>query len=357
MSEKRDYYEVLGVERDANDDVIRKAYRKAAMEHHPDRNAGNPQAEAKFKEATEAYSVLSDADKRAHYDRFGHAGGGGFDFSGANAGDIFSQFSDMFSDFFGGGNPFGGGGRSRRGREQQGDHARVSQSLTLAEAMTGTKKEVTFKGAAACKTCSGSGAAEGSKREACRQCKGSGQVATQRGFIMFSSTCPVCRGEGTMVQNPCGDCSGRGKVESKREVLVSFPKGIDDGQTLRVPGQGMPGPGNTPPGDLYVDVTLEEHPEFERDGEKLISKKQLSFVEASLGTTVTITLPDGSKVDLPVPPGTQPGTVLGVEGMGMPVVNRNVRGPLLVVTDIHVPKKLNKRARKLLEELQAELNN
>jgi molecular chaperone DnaJ len=353
MSEKRDYYEVLGVARDAGEDAIKKAYRQNALKYHPDRNPGDATAEAKFKEATEAYSVLSDADKRAHYDRFGHAGGQGFDFSGAGVGDIFSQFSDIFSDFFGGGGGGGGGRRSRT--EARGQDVRVDQSITLAEAMQGVKKHVAFRGAGPCTTCAGSGAKAGTKPESCRQCGGSGQVATQRGFIMFSSACPVCRGQGSIVREPCAECSGRGKVDTRKEVLVTFPPGIDEGQRLRVPGQGMPGPGNAPAGDLYVDVEIAAHTDFERDGAKLITRRIISFVEAALGAEISITLPDDEKVVIQIPEGTQPGTVIAVEGKGMPVVNRRGRGPLLVVAEVHVPRKLNKKARKLLEELSAEL--
>lgn len=353
MSEKRDYYEVLGVERGAGEDVIRKAYRQCALKYHPDRNPGDPSAEAKFKEATEAYSVLSDADKRAHYDRFGHAGGAGFDFSGQGMGDIFSQFSDIFADFFGGGgNPFGGG---RRAQQARGQDVRVDQTLTLAESMTGVKKEVSFRGAGPCKTCGGNGAKKGTKPEACRQCNGSGQVASQRGFIMFSTTCPVCRGQGRVVKEPCDDCHGLGKVETQREVLVTFPRGIDEGQRLRVPGQGMPGPGDAPAGDLYVDVELADDPDFERDGGKLITRRKISFAQAALGAELSVKLPDDDEVPVEIPAGTQPGTVIAVEGKGMPVVNRGGRGPLLVVADVVVPRKLNKKARELLEQLGEEL--
>jgi molecular chaperone DnaJ len=354
MSEKRDFYEVLELSRESSDDEIRRAYRKLALKYHPDRNQGDPSAEAKFKEATEAYTVLSDADKRAAYDRYGHAGlgGGGFDFSNAGMGDVFSHFQDMFSDFFGGG--FGGGQR-RRG--ERGQDVRVEASVTLEEAMSGTKKEVTVEGASPCDDCQGSGAAKGTKPQTCVACAGSGQTATQRGFIMFSSTCSRCGGRGSVVTDPCKGCKGRGVVEKRRKVVVTFPAGIDGGQRLRVPGQGMPGPNGSPAGDLYVDVDLTAHPTFERDGNDLVFREQLSFAEAVFGAEKTIVLPDGTEAGVRIPEGTQPGTVVSVREKGMPVLNRRgTRGNLHVVLTVGVPQKINRKARKLLEELDAELS-
>ncbi|HTM46859.1 MAG TPA: molecular chaperone DnaJ [Polyangiaceae bacterium] len=354
MTQKRDFYEVLGVARTASDDDVRKAYRQAALKHHPDRNPGDASAEEKFKEATEAYSVLSDGDKRAQYDRFGHAGvqGGGFDFQGAGMGDIFSHFQDVFADFFGGG---GGFGNTQRRRPARGDDVRAEASITFEQAMTGTKQEVEVVGAAPCETCSGSGAAPGTSPERCRQCNGSGQVNTQRGFIMFSTTCPVCRGTGSMIATPCETCRGAGRTEKRRKVVVTFPGGIDTGQRLRVPGQGMPGPDGSPAGDLYVDVEVEEDARFERDGADLIMRRKVSFAEASLGADFKLKLPDGAEVSLKVPAGTQPGTVLSVEGKGFPRLDRRGRGHLHVVVGVHVPKGLSRKARKALEEIAEEI--
>jgi molecular chaperone DnaJ len=357
MSEKRDYYEVLGVAREAADDDIRKAYRQAALKHHPDRNQGNPEAEAKFKEATEAYTVLSDADKRAAYDRYGHAGlgGGGFDFNNAGVGDILSHFQDMFSDFFGGaGGGFGGGGQRRR-RQERGQDVKVDLTLTLAEALTGGKHEVSVHGAVACESCHGSGAKAGTKPQTCSQCRGAGQVTAQRGFIMFSSPCARCRGTGQMIETPCETCRGQGAVEKTRKVLVNVPAGIDSEQRLRVPGQGMPGPGNSPAGDLYVDIEVEADKHFERHGNDLGTRLTLSFAEASLGMVTKLKLPDEREVIVKVEGGCQPGSVVVVKGEGAPRLDRAGRGDLHVMIAVQVPKKLSKNAKRLLQELEQEL--
>lgn len=355
MSEKRDYYEVLAVERNASSDEIRRAYRALALKHHPDRNPGDASAEALFKEATEAYTVLSDQEKRASYDRFGHAGmGGGVDFSGAGIGDILSQFQDMFSDFFGG---IGGMGQQRGGRRgpARGQDVRVEVGLSLKDAFTGCKQEVTVHGAAPCETCQGTGAKAGTKPERCQQCGGRGQVTSQRGFIMFSSPCGRCRGSGEVINDPCGTCRGGGFVEQKRAVLVTFPAGIDTGQRLRVPGKGMAGPGGAAPGDLYVDVEVAGDERFERQGNDLVTRGMVSFARATLGTELTVKLPDDSPVKVEIDAGSQPGTVVTVRGQGMPRVDRRGRGDLHVVVNVVVPRKVSRKAKKLLEELEDEL--
>ncbi len=356
MSEKRDYYEVLGVARDASDDEIRRAYRKLALKYHPDRNQGSAEAETKFKEATEAFTVLSDSDKRVQYDRFGHqgVGGAGFDFSGAGMGDILNHFQDMFSDFFGGfgGGGFGGGGRRAPDRGQD---IRIGAAIAFEEAMAGCKKEVVIRGAAPCDTCQGTGAKEGTRPTKCGTCRGTGQATTQRGFIMFSSTCPQCGGSGEIVTDPCGSCGGQRYVEKKRKVMVSFPAGIDTGQRLRVPGQGMPGRGGAEPGDLYVDVEVQSAPGFERDGYDIGTRQKISFTEAALGTSVVVQLPDGTSVDVEVPSGTQPGSVISVRNKGIPRLDRRGRGDLHLLVDVHVPKRVSRRAKKLLRELEEEL--
>lgn len=355
MSEKRDFYEVLGLERNASEDDIRRAYRKLALKYHPDRNQGDASAEAKFKEATEAYSVLSDAEKRAKYDRFGHTGGG-FDFDNAGMGDVFSHFQDMFSDFFGGfGGGFGGGGGRPRG-PQRGQDIRVSAQLSLRETMEGAKKEVQIRGAAPCETCDGSGAKAGLAPQTCSNCGGSGQATTQRGFIMFSTTCPKCRGQGRVIGDPCESCHGERYVEKRRKVLVSFPAGIDGGQRLRVPGQGMPGQPGAEPGDLYVDVEMAEDPDFERDGFDIGTRRKITFADAALGGECTVKLPDETEVKIEYPAGTQPGTVITTKKKGLPHLDRRGRGDLHVLLEVSVPKKLSRKAKKLVEELRAELD-
>lgn len=360
MAEKRDYYEVLGVSRDAGEDEIRRAYRQAALKYHPDRNPGDPSAEGKFKEATEAYSVLSDAEKRAAYDRFGHAGlgGGGFDFSQAGMGDILSHFQDMFADFFGGFGTTGFGSQSQRRRRgpERGQDVRVEIQLSLREAMLGEKREVLVRGAAPCDTCNGSGAKPGTKPETCSQCRGTGQVTAQRGFIMFSSTCARCRGTGQSISTPCEKCRGSGAVERQRKVLVSIPAGIDSGQRLRVPGQGMPGPNGAPSGDLYVDIDIAPDPRFERQGADLGTRVSITFAQAALGAEIELPLPDDTKVKAEIKPGCQPNSVIVVRGKGMPRLDRGGRGDLHIAVDVQVPTKLSKRARKLLQELDEELS-
>ena len=358
MPTKRDYYEVLGVARSASVDEIKKAFRQLALKHHPDRNQGDASAEGKFKEAAEASAILCDEEKRAIYDQYGHAGlsgGAGVDFSQTGVGDILSQFQEMFSDFFGGmGGQGGGRGRRDSGRGQD---VRVHASLSLSDAMVGGKHEVVIRGNAPCETCSGSGARAGTKPETCTQCRGSGQVTAQRGFIMFSSACARCRGTGSFVATPCDKCHGSGQEERQRKVLVSFPAGIDTGHRLRVPGQGMPGRANTLPGDLYVDVEIEPDERFERHGDDLGTRVQVSFAAASLGTSVQLQLPDGSGVVCEVPAGTQPGAVVTVRGRGIPHVDRRGRGDLHAVVGVSVPTRLSKRAKKLLEELDEELGS
>ena len=361
MSEKRDFYVVLSVSREASDDDIRKAYRQAALKHHPDRNPGDKEAEEKFKEATEAYSILSDGEKRAAYDRFGHAGlsGQGFDFNGAGMGDILSHFQDMFSDFFGGFGgqaPGGGGGRRKRGVDR-GQDVRVETTISLKDALLGGKHEITVSGAAPCETCLGSGAEPGTKTETCTQCRGSGQVTAQRGFIMFSSPCARCRGTGQYLPSPCATCHGAGAVEKQRKVLVSIPGGIDSGQRLRVPRQGMPGPNGLPAGDLYVDIEVEADPSFERQGADLGTRASVSFAEAALGSQVEIRMPDDSVVKADVAPGTQPNAVIVVRGQGMPRLDRHGRGDLHVAVNVRVPTRLSKQAKKLLRELETELGS
>lgn len=373
---KRCYYEVLGCAREASSDDIRKAYKREALKHHPDRNPGNSQAECAFKEVNEAYQVLSDEQKRSVYDQFGHAGfeGGGAAGFG-NMGDVFSHMQDLFSDLFGGGFAGFGGGRSRRGGD-----LRVQSRLTLREAAFGCKREVVVEAPARCDDCGGSGAAAGTKPESCSHCRGTGQVSNARGFVMFSGPCPRCHGRGGVIKTPCKSCKGEGAVVKARKVLVTFPAGVDAGQRLRVQGQGVAGPAGA--GDLYVEIDVEEDPRFERDGVDIVTRAHVSFAAAALGGEVEVPAlePDdesakadakadgkkcGDKADgkkacathtVKLAPGTQPGSVITLKGRGIPRLDGRGRGSLVVVVQVDVPKSLSEKARTLLQELDAELD-
>ncbi len=351
MSQKRDYYEALGVERSATTADIRKAYKRLALKYHPDKNEGKDEATVLFKEVTEAYQVLCDDDKRARYDQYGHAGLEGA--QAAGGADFFSHFQDLFADFFGAG-ASGGGARARgpaRGRDM-----RVEKQLTLEEAVLGCKKSVDIVAPVECNGCRGSGAERGSSPSTCRTCGGAGQVSTGRGFIVFTQTCPTCQGQGTLIGSPCKQCDGVGWEEKHRTVTVNFPAGIDQGHRLRVSGQGIPGPRGGPPGHLYVDVILAPHTRFERDGVDLLTRQRVRFPDAALGTTLRIELLDGTSHEVEIAPGTQPGSVVTVPNKGAPNVSGRGCGALHVVVELEVPQKLTKRARKLLEELKTELD-
>ena len=363
MSDKRDYYEVLGVEKGASSDEIRKAYKREALKHHPDRNPGDASAEAKFKAANEAFQVLSDDQKRQIYDQFGHAGleggaggPGGFD----GVGDVFAHMQDLFSEMFSGGGFSGFGGQRRQAR--RGADLRMQARLTLREAAFGVKREVTVNAPAPCDDCHGSGAKPGTKPEACGHCRGTGQVSNARGFVMFTTPCPKCAGQGLVIKHPCKTCEGHGAVEKSRKVVVSFPAGIDAGQRLRVNGQGMAGPPGVPAGDLYVEVDVEEDARFERDGVDLVTRVNVALADAALGAEVDVPAlgsPDEETetptVKLKVPAGTQPGAVFNMKGEGVPRLDGRGRGSLVVVVQVDIPTRLSDRAKKLLQELDAEL--
>ncbi len=355
MSEKRCFYEVLGVPREATADDLRKAYRQSALKNHPDRNPGNADAEARFKEVNEAYQILSDEEKRARYDQFGFAGIDGASMPDFSGGDIFSHFQDVFSEFFGM-NGGGAGGRQKRRGPARGQDVRVQQRLTLREAFVGVKREVVLHTPATCETCSGEGAKPGTKRKQCTVCNGSGQVSSHRGFVMFTQTCPECSGAGSVVKTPCETCRGAGSVQKNRKVLVSFPAGIDGGQRLRVPGQGMPGTQGGPPGDLYVDVELLPDERFQREGHDLLTRAKVSFAEAALGGEATVELPDETTVTLEIPAGTQPGEVIAMKGKGVPRIDGRGRGTLHIEVQVAVPTALSSRAKDLLRQLEEELD-
>ncbi len=356
MSEKRCYYELLGLSKSASADEVRRAYKKEALKHHPDRNQGNPEAEGRFREVTEAYSILSDGEKKDVYDRYGHEGlqGGGF----GNVGDVFSHMQDLFSEMFSGGFVgFGGQGGVRRGQD-----IRFQQRLTLQEAAFGCKREVTLQTPARCDDCVGSGAAAGSKPEACSQCRGSGQISNARGFVMFTAPCPKCQGRGQVIRTPCAKCSGEGVVAKPRTVVVGFPAGIDAGQRLRIQGQGMPSPNGGPGGDLYVEVDIEEDARFERDGVDVVTRANVGFVEATLGTTLLVPAlrhedAEGGSHAVVLPPGTQPGSVFTLKGQGIPRLDGRGRGSMVVAVQVDVPTKLSAKAKELLQELARELEH
>jgi len=349
---KRDYYEVLGVSKAASLEDVKKAYRKKAVQFHPDKNPGNKEAEDKFKEATEAYSVLSDAENRAKYDRFGHAafsqGGGGFqggDFSGFE-----DVFGDIFSTFFGGGMS----GDPRRGRGRAGNDLRYDLDLTFEEAAFGCEKEVTLGRRAQCETCAGSGAAKGTSRERCRQCEGAGQVRVQQGFFTLARTCNVCSGSGEVVKNPCTDCSGSGLRLKESKLKVKVPAGVDHGQRLKMRGEGEAGAGGGPNGDLYVQISIEEHPVFQRQDHEVVCEVPITFSAATLGTEIEVPSLDG-KIKLKIPPGTPSGKVFRIKSKGIPVLGSNPqrRGDQHVRVYVHVPKSVSDDERELLEKLAA----
>ncbi|HEY7376473.1 MAG TPA: molecular chaperone DnaJ [Polyangia bacterium] len=336
MSERRDYYEVLGVERGVDAGELKRAYRKLAMELHPDRNPGNHEAEAKFKEASEAYQVLSDPEKRARYDRFGHAGpAGGFGGGFHDVGDIFSAFSDIFGDIFGGGRMGGGRGPAR------GADIEVRLTLTLADAFSGVTKDVKILRRAPCGTCGGSGAAAGTSPEVCQHCGGRGQVMHSQGFLMISTTCPVCRGEGRVVRKPCGKCDGTGLEHQEETLQVTIPAGVEDGSTLRLVGRGEAAPkGGRGAGNLYVILRVQGDERFERDGADLHAELAVSFPQLALGDTVDVPTLDGEGA-IEIPPGTQPGETLALRGRGMPRIDGRGRGDLVAHLKLVVPSSLS----------------
>ncbi|HBN76616.1 MAG TPA: molecular chaperone DnaJ [Planctomycetaceae bacterium] len=346
MVEKRDYYEVLEVERTATIEVIKKSYRKIAVKNHPDRNPDDEEAIARFKEASEAYDVLSNQEKRARYDRYGHAGMG----AGAGGGEQFHDIQDIFDAF---GDLFGGGGRRRSGRSRgpaRGDHLQTTLTLDLLEAANGCQKSISIKRNKLCDTCDGSGAKPGTKPETCEYCGGAGQVVQSQGFFRLQTACPNCGGAGTVVKEKCTSCWGNGFDKEQVDLEVNVPAGVDNGMQLCLRGEGNPGRGGGPRGDLFVHITVKEHPLFQREGMHLICRVPITFSQATLGSEIEIPVLGGKK-KLTIAPGTQPNEVIRLRGEGIADPQTGRKGDLHVEINVDVPKKLNEEQERLLREL------
>lgn len=348
---KRDFYEILGVARTADGDTIKKAYRKLAMQFHPDKNPDNKEAEDKFKECARAYEVLSNAEMRARYDRFGHQGvdgpqGGGHQFH--DVGDIFEAFGDIFGDFFGG----QGGGRQRRhpNGPRRGNDLRYVLEIELKDVIDGIQKPIEFESEDSCKTCEGSGAEAGSKSETCPGCGGRGQVVRSQGFFSMASTCGQCRGTGQIIKNPCKKCRGQGRVMVARKLLIDVPAGVDNGTQLRLNNEGEAGGKGGPPGDLYVELRVKPHPRFERDGADLYVELEINYIQAILGGETTIETLRGDK-KVTIPKGCQYGQQIKLQGEGLPSLRGSRVGDLTCVVKVFIPKKLTKDEEKLLKEI------
>ena len=348
---KRDYYEVLGVGKDASADQIKSAYRKKAVKYHPDKNKGDKAAEDKFKEASEAYHVLSNSERKQNYDNFGHAafenGGGGrggfgnFDFS--------SHFSDIFEDFFGEG--FGGGRRSRRSNNR-GSDLRYDLTISLEEAYTGKKQDIKFSTSEKCNTCGGSGSKPGHDVGSCSMCGGHGQVRSSQGFFTVQQTCPQCAGSGEEITNPCNSCNGQGKKQASKRLSVTIPKGVDDGTRIRLSGKGEAGSRGASNGDLYLFINVDRHDLFKRSDVNLFFEFPISIADAALGTTIEIPTIDGGKAKIKIPDGTQNGKQFRLKGKGMPFMRRGDYGDLYVQVKTEVPIYLNKQQKELLEKFR-----
>jgi len=358
---KRDYYEILGLQKGASKDDIKKAYRKLAVQYHPDKNPGDTVAEERFKEATEAYEVLSDEQKKAAYDQFGFAGvegmgGGGHDYSSAfrDFEDIFGDFSGIFDSFFGGGRRSSQGSGSVR----RGSNLRYDIEIPFHDAVFGTKVEIQYSRNESCSVCKGTGAAGGSGRKVCPTCSGSGQVRRSQGFFSIASPCPSCNGEGYIIEQPCQSCKGTGIQKNRQKVVVTIPPGVDDGKRVVIPNQGDAGPNGAPNGDLYVFIRVIPHEHFERDGKDLYCAVPVSITQAALGTELFVSTLDGKKIKVKIPAGIQNGKMLRIRDEGVPGGSR--RGDLYIKLMVQVPAKLSKKGKELLEEFsktEGEVNN
>jgi molecular chaperone DnaJ len=349
---KRDYYEVLGVNRSATEQDLKTAYRRLAHQFHPDKNQSDPEAEEKFKEAAEAYGVLSNAEQRQRYDRFGHAGVSNSAASAAWGAPGFGGIEDILGDLFGFGDVFSATGRSggRRSAAQRGSDLRYDLEITLEQAAVGMTAQLRIPKLEACETCNGSGAAAGTKPETCRTCQGAGQVRFQQGFFSVSRTCSTCRGSGQVITSPCETCRGAGRIEREKSIEVKIPAGVETGSRLRLQAEGESGVQGGPPGDLYVVIHVAEHEEFERQGNNLYASVPVTFAQAALGAEINVkTLHEDQS--LKIPAGTQTGTVFRVRGQGMPVLGGRGKGDLFVSVSVITPTSLTREQRKLLEQL------
>ena len=343
---------MLGVQRGASEQEIKSAYRKLALQFHPDRNPNNPDAEEKFKEASEAYAVLADAEKRSVYDRFGHAGLGGVGAGGGFDPTVFQDFSDIFGEFFGFGDLFGTGRSGRRTRGQRGADLREDITIEFEEAVFGTEKKISYRRHENCDGCGGSGSAHGKTPTTCRTCGGRGQVRYQQGFFSIARTCPTCQGSGSIISDPCTKCRGEGRLVQQKMVEAKIPAGVEDETRIRFTGLGEAGMHGGPAGDLYLVLHVKDHPFFERQGNDLHCVVPISFTQAALGAEIPVPTLEAAQV-LKIPEGTQSGTVLKVRGKGVPVLNGHGKGDLFVEVRVQTPSKLTRRQRELLEELQA----
>jgi len=345
---KRDYYEILGVPPNADDGEIKKAYRQLALKYHPDRNPGNKEAEERFKEASEAYEVIRDPEKRSLYDRFGHEGLRGTGFSGFSGfEDIFSSFSDIFEDFFGFGT-----GRRRATAPKKGADLRYDLTISFMDAVLGKEKEIEIERFEVCGTCKATGIQPGTKKETCAACRGSGQVIHSQGFFTLRTTCSRCRGQGFFIPHPCENCRGTGKVKKPKKIPLKIPAGVDTGSRLRVSGEGMEGERGGRPGDLYVVLNVEPHPFFERQGDDVLCQIPISFPQAALGAEMEVPTLNGSK-KLTIPPGTQSGEVFTLRSLGIPHLHGFGKGDQHIHVVVKIPTKLNKRQKELLKEFAA----
>jgi len=353
---KRDYYEILSVSRTATEQEIKSSYRKLAMQWHPDRNPGNAEAEEKFKECSEAYSVLMDADKRARYDQYGHAAvnGGGFSgFDASNFADVSDIFGDLFSDFFG---VNVGGGRGGRARVQRGGDARADITLTFEEAAFGKKTQAKVRRYETCEQCHGTGSAGSKGPTTCQTCAGRGQVRYQQAMFSIARPCPTCHGQGRVIADPCGKCKGESRVMKEHQIDVSVPAGVEDGTRIRYQEQGDVGPNGGPPGDLYVVLAVKPHPFFEREGRDLHCSVPISFSQAAMGAEIVIPTLDGGEHKLKIQEGTQSGTTFRVRGKGVPALQSSGKGDMYVKVRVETPRKLTKRQRELMAELGETFN-